>query len=162
MNIFTFSNDPWQSALWLDDVRKNKMILESCQLMSAAIRINDPFTDLEVYKTTHRGHPCTLWTKASRGNFGWLLAYTKALGEQKTGGHKSLGLMDSFDYYYKNGYFPADELQPFANCARNKSQGLDFTSIADTTQAYREYICERWARDTVSLSWKWGEEPSWR
>lgn len=26
MNLFAFDTDPWTSALWLDDVRKNKMI----------------------------------------------------------------------------------------------------------------------------------------
>ena len=24
MNLFVFDDSPWQSALWLDDVRKNK------------------------------------------------------------------------------------------------------------------------------------------
>jgi hypothetical protein len=38
MNIFALSECPEQSALWLDDIRKNKMILESAQMLSTAIR----------------------------------------------------------------------------------------------------------------------------
>ena len=40
MNIFATSPSPDTSALWLDDVRKNKMILETAQLLSASVRIN--------------------------------------------------------------------------------------------------------------------------
>jgi len=39
MNIFAFDKCPMQSALWLDDIRKNKMILESAQMLSTAVRL---------------------------------------------------------------------------------------------------------------------------
>ena len=34
MNIFALDKCPMQSAQWLDDIRKNKMILESAQMLS--------------------------------------------------------------------------------------------------------------------------------
>lgn len=52
MNIFAFDPDPWACALWLDDVRKNKMILETAQLLSSAVAINDPSWASKVYKPT--------------------------------------------------------------------------------------------------------------
>ena len=39
MNIFALDQCPMQSALWLDDIRKNKMILESAQMLSTAVRL---------------------------------------------------------------------------------------------------------------------------
>ena len=53
MNIFAFDKCPMRSALWLDDIRKNKMILESAQMLSTAVRALCPDTTLEVYKTAY-------------------------------------------------------------------------------------------------------------
>ena len=39
MNIFALDKCPMQSAQWLDDIRKNKMILESAQMLSTAVRL---------------------------------------------------------------------------------------------------------------------------
>src|SRR4029077_5191734 len=39
MNIFATSPDPIRSAQALDDFRLNKMIVESCQILSAALHI---------------------------------------------------------------------------------------------------------------------------
>lgn len=162
MNIFAFDSDPWLSAKWLDDVRKNKMILETAQLLSSSVLFNDPFTSLPVYKPTHTSHPCTRWARKSRANFGWLVDYMHALGVQKAGPHKSMSLLRHFEKFASVGNFMSEELTPFANCARNKDKGLDFTHVEDTHQAYRLYICERWKERKVPLTWKWGAIPDWK
>lgn len=161
MNLFVFDHDPWQSALWLDDVRKNKMILEAAQMLSTAIRFNDPFGTLPVYKAAYVSHPCTKWVRSSRENFGWCLTWMKALGEQKKGTHKSLDLVDSFENYYHQGKFKQDQQTPFANCARNLERGVDFSHVSDVPSAYRLYMVERWKEKTVPLTWRWGEQPVW-
>ena len=74
MNIFALDKCPMQSALWLDDIRKNKMILESAQMLSTAVRWLDPDTTLPVYKLAYMNHPCTKWARKSRANFSWLLS----------------------------------------------------------------------------------------
>lgn len=162
MNLFAFDDSPWQSALWLDDVRKNKMILEAAQMLSTAVRFNDPFTKLPVYKAAYVSHPCTKWVRASRENFGWCLKWMDALGKQKGGGHKSLGLLESFLSYYDHGSFRQEDRTPFANCARNMERGVDFSKVEDTCLAYRLYMVERWKENNIRLTWKWGEEPAWR
>lgn len=161
MNIFAFHPDPWQSALWLDDVRKNKMILETAQLLSTAININTPGHDLPTYKTAYLNHPCAKWARKSEGNFRWLTEYFGALIQQKNGTHKSSSLLKVFQEY--KGDFALEGQTTFANCARNLSIGVDFTHIKDVHQAYRMYIKERWKRDTIILSWNHGEKPdeSW-
>lgn len=179
MNIIIFDENPWQSALWLDDVRKSKFILEAAQMLSTAIRFNDPFGTLPVYKAAYVFHPCTKWVRSSRENFGWCLAWMKALGEQKGGclgkikdrpcsvdhrsnTHRSLGLVDSFETYYHQGRFKQDKRTPFANCARNLERGVDFSHVSDVPSAYRLYMVERWKEKTVPLTWRWGEQPAWR
>ena len=62
-----------QSAWWLDDIRKNKMILESAQMLSTAVRVLCPDTDLSVYKVAYLNHPCTIWAAESPENCAWLL-----------------------------------------------------------------------------------------
>lgn len=162
MNLFAFDDDPWQSALWLDDVRKNKMILEAAQMLSTAIRFNDPFTELPVYKSAYVSHPCTKWVRASRENFAWCLSWMDALGKQKGGTHKSLSLLDHFYYYHQNGSFRQEDRTAFANCARNLERGVDFSHVEDVPKAYRLYMNERWKETNITLSWRWGEKPEWK
>ena len=82
MNIFAFDRCPMQSASWLDDIRKNKMILESAQMLSTAVRMLDPDTNLSVYKLAYINHPCSKWARASRDNFKWLLSHMSWLYNQ--------------------------------------------------------------------------------
>jgi hypothetical protein len=156
MNIFAFDPDPWNCALWLDDVRKNKLILETAQLLSSAVAINDPSWASKVYKPTHLGHPCAKWVMASKLNYSWLMTYFHCLASQ-FGVHKSFGLFDTFEDYYHQGWFPSEAQTPFPNCAANASLGISFKHVADVHEAYRLYITERWKVDTITVSWTKGE-----
>ncbi len=160
MNIFAFDPDPWTCALWLDDVRKNKMILETAQLLSSAVAINDPSWASRVYKPTHLGHPCAKWVMSSKANYEWLLSYFECLKDQ-FGNHKSYELMPVFDDYWYKGWFPSTVATPFPNCAANAGLGISFKHIPDVHEAYRLYITERWKVDTITVSWTKGERPPW-
>jgi len=162
MNIFALDKCPMQSAQWLDDIRKNKMILESAQMLSTAVRVLSPDTDLSVYKVAYLNHPCTIWARQSRDNFKWLLSHMSHLWLQKGGEHKSARLIPDLDHYGFTGYFPNEELTPFANCARNLERGVDYSEHADTHEAYRLYMNDRWKETNITLTWRWGREPEWR
>jgi len=162
MNIFALSRCPMQSAWWLDDIRKNKMILESAQMLSTAVRVLSPDTDLQVYKVAYLNHPCTIWARQSRDNFKWLLSHMSHLFLQKGGLHKSANLLTDFQKYGDSGYFPNEELTPFANCARNLERGVDYSEHPDTHEAYRLYMNDRWKENNITLTWRWGREPEWR
>ena len=162
MNIFALSRCPMQSAWWLDDIRKNKMILESAQMLSTAVRVLSPDTDLSVYKVAYLNHPCTIWARQSRDNFKWLLSHMSHLFLQKGGLHKSANLLTDFQKYGDSGYFPNEELTPFANCARNLERGVDYSEHTDTHEAYRLYMNDRWKERNIALTWRWGKEPEWR
>ena len=162
MNIFAFDKCPMRSALWLDDIRKNKMILESAQMLSTAVRALCPDTKLEVYKTAYLNHPCSKWARQSRANFQWLLHHMSWLYNQKSGDHKSARLIPEFQKYADDGDFPDEYLTPFANCARNLERGVDYSNVDDVHQAYRMYMNDRWKERNITLTWRWGEEPDWR
>ena len=125
MNIFAFDRCPMQSASWLDDIRKNKMILESAQMLSTAVRMLDPDTNLSVYKLAYINHPCSKWARASRDNFKWLLSHMSWLYNQKSGSHASARLIPELQQYAENGYFSRDELTPFGVGVKNQNGGLD-------------------------------------
>lgn len=161
MNIFASSECPIQSALWLDDKRKNKMILESCQIMSSVVRRHDPDTTLMVYHQTHIHHPCTIWAGDSRANFLWLYRHCGALILQKFGPHKSARLMPIFKQYIEDGLFPCETATPFSNSARNQSVGVDYSHVEDVHYAYKLYLNERWYNDKRQPTWSWGEKPWW-
>lgn len=162
MNIFALSQCPEQSALWLDDVRKTKMILESAQMLSTAIRVLDPDTDLPVYRIAHLNHPCSIWARQSRANFRWLIEHMTHMWTQKSRPHKSAGLLPYFRQFAFNAKFPQEELTLFANCARNLERGVDFSGVDDVHDAYKMYMRERWKENTIKLSWVWGEKPHWK
>ena len=162
MNIFALSECPEQSALWLDDIRKNKMILESAQMLSTAIRWLDPDTTLPVYKLAYINHPCSKWARATRGNFMWLIKHMSALFNQKVGSHASSRLIPAFQHYAEYGQFPNEDLTDFANCARNQERGVDYSHVDDVHNAYRMYMNDRWKERNITLTWRWGEEPEWR
>ena len=200
MNIFALSRCPMQSAWWLDDIRKNKMILESAQMLSTAVRLlngtlievrvkhgsgtrlkqhwllpNEDIGEIEepvslfsnlfsdsIYKVAYANHPCTIWARQSRDNFKWLLSHMSHLFLQKDGLHKSANLLTDFQKYGDSGYFPNEELTPFANCARNLERGVDYSEHTDTHEAYRLYMNDRWKETNITLTWRWGREPEWR
>lgn len=154
MNIFFTHNCPIKCAQYLDTKRVSKMILETAQMLSTALREHG-YTGSEAYKNTHRNHPSSIWCRTTRANFKWLRTHLLALYAEKlrrTGkGHKSFDLYPLFVEF--EHLIPEGELTPFANCAANKEKGLDFKDIQPVTEAYRLYLTERWKYDKLIPSW---------
>lgn len=165
MNIFCYHPDPVLSALWIDDRRKNKMILESAQLLSTTVRwIADFDEEPPVYKRAYFNHPCARWVRESSHNMAWLVDHMQAMVTQKSNGHKSAKLLPIFRDYLSHenwSQYRHSSKTPFANCARNVDLGIDFTWIADVHEAYRLYHVARWETDSRAPTWKWGERPKW-
>jgi len=82
MNIFITSFNSKEAASHLDDLRLNKMILETAQLLSSAYR--HLFDDNELlYKDTHVNHPCAIWARKGIDNYSWLVQYFDDLTKEK-------------------------------------------------------------------------------
>jgi hypothetical protein len=164
MNIFATHSDPRISALWLDDLRANKMILESCQLLSTAINVIDPDHNLKLYKNFNPNHPCGVWTRATRQNFNWLLAHTLYLlslrGKPE---HKSYVTYHKVNEWFAGNFWklPSDGVLTFQNSAANESVGINYKNVKDVHLAYRLYLNHRWKEDKKPPTWKTGVKPNW-
>jgi hypothetical protein len=154
VNIFASSNCPIQSAKYLDNVRVNKMTLESAQLLSSSLRLCG-YTGDDVYKISHKNHPSNVWCRTTQGNYKWLLEHFRALCDEynrRTGKtHASSKLLPIFEQNI--GLIPEGERMPFSNNARNLTKGVDFTHETDVTLAYQLYLKSRWLTDVREPKW---------
>lgn len=88
MNIFVLDSNPALAARTQHDRHVVKMILESCQMLSTAVKHEDcerlqfllNEADREtLYKPTHANHPCSIWVRESDANFVWLTIHLDSL-----------------------------------------------------------------------------------
>jgi hypothetical protein len=95
VNIFYFHQSPVVSAHIQHDRHIVKMILESCQMLSAAIQSEDDvsryilrptydsiaksYPDPSLYKLTHVNHPSSVWARSGTGEFVWLTIHAHEL-----------------------------------------------------------------------------------
>jgi len=85
MNIFHLDVDAKISARHLCDKHIPKMLLETCQMLSTAVRnqINNLADDVyPVYKSAYPKHPMTIWVGKSWENFRWTLEHGKEINNQ--------------------------------------------------------------------------------
>lgn len=154
MNIFVTDRCPTKCAQYLDDKRVVKMVLETAQMLSTALR-ECGYEGDEVYKSTHKNHPCNVWARKTQQNYLWLLRHFRALCIEYTRRydkiHKSSYLYPAFKSYAE--FIPEGEMTEFANCARNQSVGVDYTHESDVFKAYRLYLNDRWGLDKRTPTW---------
>jgi len=75
MNIFFLHKDPQWAANALCDKHVPKMLLESAQMLSTAVRRHKTkFENYDkIYKSAYPNHPMTKWVGDTRTNFRWAL-----------------------------------------------------------------------------------------
>ena len=155
MQLFIVSKDPAKCAAYLDDRRANKIILESAQMLSDAVRSNCLDELPNLYRKCMPKHPCSLWVAKSRENFEWTVEYWRHLNIEK---YKRTTRWHSNWLKFKQGSIfldyankiPSRGLTTPANCARNMKYGLDFSKVKPVTLAYRLYLKERWRIESES------------
>jgi hypothetical protein len=167
MNIFVTSPVIAVSAIVLDDVRLNKMILETAQMCATALR--EGWGINTTYKTSHKNHPCNVWARKCPANLNWLIEYGLALYDEKIfrsgKDHKSgkeLQLLKSIFSEKFPDMSSAMTVSPFANCARRKDMNLDFTHLP-VHEAYKHYLNARWDLSVKTpAKWTNRDVPEWR
>ena len=165
MNIFVTDLCPILSAKALDNKRLVKMILESAQLLSAAIYLNSDETVYpDIYKPTHLKHPCTIWASENRSNWLWLYDHFMALCAEYTfrygKEHKSQSLSAAL-LKYSTCLPDAKDKTPFANCTKSDDLKCNFKNHPDTLEAYQQYLCVKWNNDKFKPKWTNREAPQW-
>ena len=75
MNIFFLDKTPEKSAQYLCDKHIPNMLLESCQMLSTAVRRHLLYDDElpYIYKSAYPNHPMTKWVGNTRDNFRWAI-----------------------------------------------------------------------------------------
>jgi hypothetical protein len=157
MNIFTISPSPVKNALILDDLRLNKMILETAQLLSSAYR--SLWGDVDgLYKTTHINHPCSIWARAKKANFKWLYKYFVEL-------HKEFKFRkdrkDHLSFTKLNSIFKskADTVLDNADIEFNFNC-TDYKHLP-VFEAYKRQLIYKWNRDIKCPTWTNRVKPKW-
>lgn len=152
MNIFATSSCPIESARYLDDKRVVKMVLESAQMLSTAINERG---GQATYKSTHKNHPCNVWARQTRGNYLWLyyhfLSLCNEYEKRYNKEHRCYSLASELGQGIK--LMPEGDRTMFANCARHKQKGIDYSETAPVTEAYKLYLNDRWDTDVRTPSW---------
>ena len=82
MNIFFLDRDPETCARFHCDQHVGKMLLEGFQLLSTAHRECGSMWADDVYKTSHRNHPSSLWARASHDHYSWLFELCRELNNE--------------------------------------------------------------------------------
>lgn len=150
MNLFAMSDCPVQSAIWIDNKRLPKMLLECAQMMATAMH---EYGVPHAYRPTHVNHPSAVWMRQSRDHWAWCLEHMDALHSEMLRRfgtlHKSMLHFDVFDDFGVN-CLPAAGFVPHANCT-------DFKHIDNVHTAYRHHLISKWNDDVHN----WQRKVSW-
>lgn len=116
MNIFVLDAEPWRAAEYHCDQHVVKMILETAQMLSTALRTRGCTEGL--YQSAYQNHPCTVWAGEAEGNLSWLCElgmgllyeYTKRFGKV----HKSTSVIHQADRYIRKLEYEPETPRPLA------------------------------------------------
>ena len=157
MNIFASDKNPVKAAQNLDNVRVVKMSSETAQLLSTALFRLGYWSNI-LWKPAYQNHPCTNWTRASRGNFDWLVRHGTALCQEYTHRyykiHAAASVILSAVEISKKAVFPTEPLQDFVNCTD--------VYTGTVVNRYRKYLIEtKWKNDIRTPLWTNRGAPKW-
>lgn len=161
MNIFALENNnntiDWtQSAFSHDDYRCNKMIIESCQMLSTTAKTFGYDTR---YKIAHLNHPSTIWARQSLPNFNNLLCLGLSLRGEFGRRHNKLthGCDDVLAHMTKLSHdddfakhFPSTHETELPLCMPQEYKS------ADVVESYRNYFSNK-----PNLRYYHTTPPSW-
>lgn len=155
MNIFFLDDIPKFAAQYHCDKHVLKMTVESAQIMSTVIRKQIP--DADVYKSTHKNHPCTLWAGESYDNLWWLYNLSVELCNEYTYRynkvHKTAAVIERCKSYFNKLEFPLYEFTTPALAMpdqyKNKFSAVD---------SYRQYYLND-KKDLLKYTKR--EKPRW-
>ena len=157
MNLFYLNIHPIIAATSQCDKHIVKMLLETAQLLSTAVRLLTDYTDedRDLYKITHKNHPVSMWVRSSRKNFKWTLTHAIALCNEYTRRynriHKSQAVIKFIRDTFDELEFPQVEFTAPALCMPEQYK----TFSDDPVLCYQEFY-----RNEKSKFAKWNYTPT--
>jgi hypothetical protein len=154
MNLFVLDYNPKLAVQYHNDKHIVKMILETAQLLSTAHRLLDGYVGDEIYKSTHKHHPCAVWVRKSSSNYLWAFELF-------------IELLDEFQFRYKKIHLSSRLVEKLSNLPHNiPIGGLTKFALAmpdefkkpDAVESYRAYY--NGAKRHL-FGWKNRQVPEW-
>jgi hypothetical protein len=158
MNIFAIEGTQdyvdWRaSARSQDNLRVNKMILESCQMLCTDLNIlhGEPVTP---YKSTHENHPSTQWARQSSANWLALAEHCEELlfefERRMRKRHKCEVVFEVCVELFDSHIFPAHTETPLPLCMPDEFKGPDIV------ESYRRFYASK-----PNIRYPANKVPSW-
>lgn len=146
----------------LDDLRVRKMILETAQILCAALWIRGIWQE-GMYRPTHLRHPCVLWAEETPGAAWWLVQHAWELEEARrmagaARAHASLAMAERAGQLLMLdcSEHATCEVARFANCT-----GMVLEEGACVHLLYRERMRSKWRDMRDPPTWRGREVPAW-
>ncbi len=149
MNIFVLDKDVQKCVEYHADQHVIKMVLEYAQMLCTVLNEKGIAAP---YRSTHRNHPCTLWTGKSLSNWKWLRNLGLALNEEykyrydKTEDHRSAKIIQSL---------PEPPLPDIGLTEFPQAMPAEYKVTGDPVQGYRNFYIHdksrfaRWTKRPV-------------
>jgi hypothetical protein len=158
MNIFILADTIDEIVKAMFDRHVVKMILETCQLLCTPHHILDPEEDnSDLYKPTHKNHPCSVWVRESIGNYLWLHRLFVAMLDEYTFRYDKIHACARFVEALSTPPIstPTKRRTPFAQAMPEK-----YRVEGNAVSAYRAYCIgekqrlAKWTRRDPPIWWK--------
>ena len=162
MNIFFLHKDPQWAANALCDKHVPKMLLESAQMLSTAVRRYEEDTDTTplaepIYKSAYPNHPMTKWVGETKGNFTWALENAVFISQEYCKRfnklHKSSAVINTI---YDNNYIddiPDGFFKEPPQCMPDEYKDKDYiTAYRKYYQGAKAYFA-KWERGVAAPEW---------
>lgn len=159
MNIFVVDVNPKKAANYLCDKHVNKMLIESCQMLSTAHRVldgneytemskgkiprkikryklDDKKTEKTLYKASFINHPCSVWCRETSSNYKWLAIHALELSSEYTRRYKKIHSCENLAVFLHNRTpknIKNSCLTPFAQAMPDQYKN------PNAVEAYRQY-----------------------
>lgn len=171
MNIFVTSPFAHECAKELDDLRLNKMILETGQMLSVAYRHWAPQYGLSpefdgIYKVTHQNHPCNIWLRDQKINFLWCIRLFDSLAAEKRlrlGNNHLSHIKLSPNFWHIAGLIAKD--LNLDEAMREVKFNFNCSNVAIPTgnvfDDYKLCLANKWNQDKKYPRWTGRGKPSW-
>ena len=142
MNIFFLHKFPSKAAQYLCDKHIPKMLLESAQMLSTAVRKYEKETDTTplaepIYKSAYPNHPMTIWVSETLGNFTWALYNAFCINKEYEyrfkKNHKSYKVIKNIIDFELMAHIPEGDFTKPPQCMPDEYRDKDYVT------AYRKY-----------------------
>lgn len=154
MNLFTISDNTKHCIQSLDDVLLRKTIVESAQMLSTAVHLNDEIIDKPecLYKVYNANEEHNAWVRESKYNYKWTFYYLMdGLMEYRyrfDKNHDSWRVAQVFSQY--EDLFPNIGMTPFPRKFNKEYENYnELMNMKDTFKAYKLYLITKWKKETA-------------